>query len=154
MNKEKYTQYLPDFTPYKILKIGSNTISVKYLVNISGFVPLIIGTGEIPQIWMSVKINDTIIPLIEGNIPRTPQVKSYLSNNEIEFSVFNFKTKEWDKLIHIKLENKDEPYIDVLNLRPIGLNIFLDGNSLQLGGLTLTNTTINNSGTGALIGTE
>lgn len=153
MNKEKkYTQDLPNFVPYKRLIIGNNEISVKYILNISGFIPIIIGRGEIPLIWMYVKVNDTIIPIIEKNIPRTAQIKSYLSDDEIRFSVFNFKTSEWDKLIHINLENKDVPYIDLLDLRPIGIIMFLDGNKLHLGKMVLENCTINNSGTGILAG--
>lgn len=153
MNKQrKYTQILPDFIPYRCLKIGNNKIGVKYILNISGFFPILIGSGEVPQIWIFMRIGNVITPLVEKNISKTPQVKSYISDNKISFSVYDIDRKSWKVLIHVRFEHKDEPYIDLLDLRPIGISLFLDDDKLNIGNIVLNNNTITGSET--LVGVD
>ncbi len=153
MNKQRrYTQTIPEFVPYKSIKVGNNKIGVRYILNISGFVPIIIGVGEIPQVWLFMKMNNTIIAIVEKNVVKTPQVKCYISNDEIRFSVLDIERNVWSVLINIKLTDKNEPHITLLDLRFIGISLFLDDNKLNIGKIVLDNTEI--SGVECLVGVD
>lgn len=137
--QKKYVQKLPDFIPYKILKLCSNILCVRFIIEISGFYPIIIGRGEIPLVWLFVKMDNVILPLVEKNLPRTPQIKIFISESTLRLSVYDINKKDWVELVQIVFEDPNEPDINYIDLRPIGISLFGNENELNIGGLKLAN---------------
>lgn len=141
--ENKIKQFLPNFEPYKILKIGNNVLGVKYILNISGYIPLIIGKGKVPKIWIYFKYNEMFIPVVEENISKTNQVVQHHDKDlkEISFNMLNNKENKWITLINVSYFN-DVPNIKKLDLRPLGVNVYLVNNCLCIGSMQLENNRI------------
>lgn len=128
----KYIQKIPEFSPYNEIYIGTNRfVGLKFLFNISGYVPIIIGnSGEQPLVWLYVKDEMSIIPVVEKNNELFPIVR--VSNNEdkkcISCSIYSNNEKKWFVLINVKYDS--DVVVNELDFRPIGLNIYIENESV------------------------
>lgn len=133
-------QSLPKFEPYDKVIVGSNTFGVRFLVDMSGYIPLIIGKGQIPRVWMYCKINGVALPVVIDNESATPQVEKRFDgmNKKLSFHIYNYELHQWITLIELSYK-EEYPQITTLDLRPIGVNVYIEGDTLCAGGMHIDN---------------
>lgn len=136
------------FKPYSSLKICSNTLyNGGHLASIGDNLPLIIGKGEIPLIWLQA-LNDIdnkiFIPIIEKSISKNPNVVISKSSQALSISILG------QQILSLKVINQDSAEVDFLDLRPIGLNLYGDKQTLNIGTNKFSGNSM--SGGGVLIG--
>lgn len=131
MDNKNFT--FPDFKPYDRINVCGNIIGAKYLIDIRGFHPIIIGEADKPEIWLYTRINNIIVPIVERNIPKTPQVKVYMDNVSISYKIFDIGNNSWIDIINLIYKGVKIPTINKLDLRPLGVEMFGDARSLFLG---------------------
>ena len=150
MEKElKISNYPSHLKKLEKLDICSNIlIGGGDLIKIENFVPLIIGAGATPKIWITIKIANNLIELIKENLTENNQIKIEISQSLRKVKIF----AENKIIISAKMINDNECLVDELDLRPIGLNIFGNTNELNIAGTNLSNNSI--SGAKFLIGME
>ncbi|WNM58813.1 hypothetical protein [Candidatus Nitrospira allomarina] len=134
-----------EFTPYKQLEIATNKlIDGVALVSVNGFIPVLIGKGETPEIWVT--------------IPADQQGKEWrpiVSKNTSLLEVITVNTKGKvigvamgdDIVLEVKEITSESAEITQCNLRPFGINVFLEDDCLKV----MTNRYSGNTITGAKI---
>lgn len=147
-----------EYEPYDELIVCSNTlINGLILFEVEGHVPLLVGKGEIPHIWLDALIKPTgreWISLIENN---RIVVESRFRNDVLEISISREEglLKIWVGKFPILLVKSDSPTkanIKQLDLRPIGLNIYGSEEGLQMGDDRLNKNSFENVRTMVKIG--
>lgn len=116
------------------------------LIEIQEYVPLIIGAGETPKIWLRMKFQDKEITLINDN--RIFNSSITIEENKAEKST-SVKAKD-SLIIYSKMLDSKKCIITNLDLRPIGLDIVGNSKELRIAGTTLAGNTF--SGTKFIIG--
>lgn len=136
------------YQPYKTLTICSNTIKGGgNLVSIGEVLPLLIGKGDKPQIWLLALANsekNEFITVVERSISKHPIVKVYEENKQLNVMLSG------DIILSVRQDNEDKATVTKLDLRPLGINIHGNEKSLNVGGGTFSNNSM--SGGGTLIG--
>lgn len=133
------------YKPYKQLTVCSNVlIGGGHLVLLGEVLPLLVGSGESPMVWLQAptdKTGQNYVSLVAASVASHPAV-SVVSNREgLTVSVAGVP------VIHIAQADSESAAIDLLDLRPIGLNIYGDAESLTAGGATFSHNTFNGVGT-------
>ncbi len=135
------------YKPYQNLMVCSNKlIGGGYLVVHGEVLPLLVGNGEGPIIWLQAptdKSGKFYIPLVSASVSSHPAVEVVSNKDGLTISVSGVP------VIHVKQVDKDSAVIDLLDLRPVGLNIYGNASALTAGGATFSQNTF--SGGGALI---
>lgn len=132
----------PNFEPYDRIKVCGNIIGVRYLIDIRGFYPIIIGKADKPEIWLYTKINNVVVPVVEKNIAKTPQIKVYMDHVSINLKVFDIGNNKWIDIINLIYNGIDMPTINILDLRPLGFEIYGDDECLNLGKCKMKGNTV------------
>lgn len=124
------------YEPYGTLKIGTNTLeNVKALVSVGSNVPLLIGKGPTPRVWLSIPTDRTgtsWYPLIKDNFSSHADVQV-----EVHRKTIVIRTPQGTILSAIQ-GREDVLSVQRLDLRTFGLNIYADEGSLHVMGNTLT----------------
>lgn len=140
MNKDK--PQLPEgYIPFGELIICSNhLINVKVLIEFKNNIPLLIGKGDVPLIWLSAPITKEGKDWREIVIKNKPMdEKITIIHSEANKSI---TIKDGDKTIIQVIKHSDEKAeVIMLDLKPLGFNIYGNSNVLHFG----TNKFINNS---------
>lgn len=136
------------YQPYEKLTICSNTLlGGGHVVAVGEVLPLIIGAGEKPQIWLQA-INNTekqeFISVVENSVSKHPAV------DVIEVSGVVTVKIQGKTVLSVMSPSEDSAVVDSVDLRPIGLSMFGDASSLNVGGSSFSGNTM--SGGGVLIG--
>jgi hypothetical protein len=129
INKE---QVLPEeYRPTGQIIFCSNTISnYKFLINVNGFYPLLIGDGEIPRIWLFSRTpNNDIMTLIDDSVSNVNVIKIDIRNSDRKIEI----KETIQNTIILKLSYNNIPTITYLNLNPIGYLITGDETKLTIG---------------------
>jgi len=136
---------LPEnYTPYNELIICNNIlINVIVPIELNKRIPLLIGKGDIPLVWLS--------------IPATKDASSWqeiVIKNESLNKKIAVITSEKDKsviikagkhiFIHVKKISDEKAEVIGLDLRPLGLNIYGDTKGLYIATYSLSKNTFNN----------
>lgn len=136
------------FQPYQKLTVCSNSlIGGGHIVEISGTLPVIIGKGEKPQVWLQAINNPEtkeFVLIVENSISKFPSVQINEVNGSLVISV------QGKKVLSVRETSGDEAIVDALDLRPIGLNLYGDSKSMNVGGGTFSGNAM--SGGGVLLG--
>ena len=112
------------------LMIGTNRLeNVTALVTFNNYVPVLIGEGETPRVWLTIPANSKgteWYPLVKDNFSTHPDVKVLTSNHNVQISTPDG--------IVVDAETFEDGSIDVhtLNLRPFGLNIHAEQGKLVI----------------------
>lgn len=132
MNNEK--KIVKDFAPYDIILLGGNEISCRYLFNIDGFYPIIIGKGDIPHIWLSAMVKGERIDLIEDNKVSYNRLKVKNDSINKEITII-LKDGPNPDIIILLASYKNEGIFDIkkLDLNPIGLTVSSNEKELMVG---------------------
>lgn len=145
-----FTKYsLPkSYQPYEKLTVCSNTLlGGGHIVAVGEVLPLIIGAGEKPQIWLQAINNaekQEFISIVENSVSKHPAV------DVIEVSGVVTVKIQGKIVLSVKSPSEDSAVVDSVDLRPIGLSMFGDASSLNVGGSSFSGNTM--SGGGVLIG--
>jgi hypothetical protein len=135
-----------DYLPFSKIKICSNWfIGGKYLIEIDKNIPLLIGKGVLPLVWLSAPVSkDKWEYIIERNISRNPTITVDLSkeNKSVIIKLKQGKFVRDKIIINIIMESEESIHIKELDLRPVGLIIFGDENMLNIGTNTIQNSTV------------
>lgn len=129
----------------KKLMLGTNTLeNVNLLLSFNGFVPILIGDGKKPRVWINIPANregSEWYPLVKDNFSTNDKVIILESENSIEITTPDGIVLECYKL--------DDGTVDVkrLNLKPFGLNVVADENRLTVMNQTFTSSGFKNVGT-------
>ena len=139
---------LPEnFENYDSITICSNTLNGGgHVVAVGDVLPLVIGKGSKPQIWLQAMSNPEkkeFVPIIESSVSRHPAVEILEENGAIVVTI------QGSKVLVVSAQG-NSALISELDLRPIGLNLHGNQSVLIAGGSTLSGNTM--SGGGVLIG--
>ncbi|GHB00517.1 hypothetical protein ACFFLG_02330 [Shewanella indica] len=130
--------------PQKIV-LGTNTLeNVNLLLSFNGFVPILIGDGKKPRVWINIPTNregSEWYPLVKDNFSTNDKVVVLESKKSIKITTPDGIILECYKL--------DDGIIDVklLNLKPFGLNVVADDKRLMVMNQTFTSSIFKNIGT-------
>lgn len=111
------------------------------LIRIGNYVPLVIGNGKSPKIWLNVEIKNKLFTLIKNNISLNNQV-IIIENNQERSTIIKIENKI---ILSCKLLADYMCVVDQMDLRPIGLNIFGDSENLEIGNSNLSKNTIDSA---------
>ncbi len=114
------------------------------MFSVGDVLPVLVGKGNKPQIWIQA-ISDlehkSFVQVVESSIPLFPFVRVTTESGAVLVSVGN------QVIMSVRPELEDEVNIFQLDLRPIGLNIVGDKNSLKAGGAEFSGSTFAGAGT-------
>jgi len=133
------------YKPYQKLTVCSNVlIGGGHLVVLGEVLPLLVGSGEGPTIWLQAptdKSGKSYVPLVTASVASHPAVGVVSNRDGLTVSIAGVP------VIHVKQASQDSAVIDLLDLRPVGLNIYGNASSLTAGGTTLSQNTFSGGGT-------
>ena len=130
--------------PEKVV-IGSNTLeNVNIIMSFNGFVPLLIGDGDIPHVWLNIPANNEgteWYPLVKDNFSTNSKVLVKETKTSLKIStpdgvVLECKKKEDGSIVVL-----------LLNLNPFGLKVESDANQLSIMNQTFQKNGFKNVGT-------
>jgi len=133
---------LPDgYISLNKLNVCSNVlIGGGFIFSLGTILPLIIGKGPVPMIWMQsydFKSKKSNI-LVDGNISRHPDVLV----TKPEDGVVEIGIIKGVRMLRVKNTGGDSSVVSFMDLRPIGLNITGDQNELKVGNSSFSKNTI------------
>ena len=136
------------YKPYETLVICSNSmLGGGHIVAVGEILPLVIGTGEKPQIWLQAIKNPKskeFIPIIEASVSKHPAVEVLEENGNIVVTI------QERKVLVVREDSPNKAVVNQLDLRPVGLNLFGNETSLTVGNSTFSGNSM--AGGGTLIG--
>lgn len=129
------------YSELKILNLCSNKmIGGGFPFALNGGLPLIIGQGNTPTIWLqAVKDSNPneLILLVDENVATTKEISVTKPEEGVLEIYFNNI-----KILRVKSTSIDSAVISTLDLRPIGLNILGNQFELKVGGSSFSGNTI------------
>jgi len=136
------------FIPYKTLIICSNSlIGGGFLLSMGDIIPLLIGKGEKPQIWLQALVdseNKKFIPIVEASISKHPAVSIIETLGMLTINI------QGTNILSVNKYDENSAEIDSIDLRSIGFNIHGTKTQLIIGNSTFSGNSM--SGGGVLIG--
>ena len=120
------------YIPFQRVRLGSNVLeNVVAVFSISGFIPLLVGDGETPRVWLSIPTNrdgTEWYPLIKENFSSHREVSVEVAKRRVtvrtpQGTVLNVVKNAENSLVFLKLD-----------LRPFGLNVYADEGALHVMG--------------------
>ena len=137
---KKYNMDLPEFRAFHQIKIGSNTLTdTVHLFDISGYYPIIIGKGEsMPKVWLYAIVRGEIRSIVNNNNPNLLPLKFEYDDSchKLTYTFFNQVSNESICILSME-SNHDVCVVTKLDLRPFGVKIYLDGDTLNVGTVEL-----------------
>ena len=127
------------------MKIGTNTLeNVNIMFSFKGFVPILIGDGKNPRIWLNIPSNKEgteWYPLIKDNFSTNPKVTVIETKNSVKVTTPDGVVVECIKASDGTIDVKK------LNLKPFGLNVKANSEMLTVMNQTFTSNGFKNVGT-------
>ncbi|GJL67848.1 MAG: hypothetical protein NPIRA06_04830 [Nitrospirales bacterium] len=119
-----------DFRPYKQLEIATNKlIDGVALVSVNGFIPVLIGRGETPEIWVTIPADQQgkeWRPIVSKNSSLLDVITVIALGKKIEVAFAD------EIVLEVKEISGENAEITKCNLRPFGINVFLEDNCLKV----------------------
>ena len=116
-------------------------------MSIGDVLPLIIGAGDKPQIWLQAASDSqskNFISIVENSVSKHPAI------DIIELSGVITVKLQGKAILSVKSTSEKSAVVELMDFRLIGFNIYGDSTSLKVGGSTFSGNTM--SGGGVLIG--
>lgn len=144
MSEHRYNrakQNIPsEYLPTNKINFCSNVIkNYQYLIKDKDFIPILIGKGEIPRIWLYTMIRGTIFELVGDSVSKMNQIRIDIFNSKQRIEIIEANNS---KMI-LSLDYSDEQFwkINKLNLEPLGYKIIGDEKKVSLGSMTISGNT-------------
>jgi|SRR5690606_30389465 len=133
-----------DFSAVKRLKIGSNTFQdFNALIEIGDQNPLVISGGEVPVVTLLISMNGNWVPIVEGNKSNSPAVGVNIDRHNRSIKIVLMG----NPLLIARCLSEDDIEFTQLDIRPLGLNIFLEGDTFIVGNMKFSRNTFSGVGT-------
>lgn len=130
------------YKPFKEINVGTNYhIYGEILFSINDNVPLLIGVGDIPRIWLSIPADpngENWQPLVRDNKSLHPKVKVRKEGSSIIIDTPD------GVVLHVNKENESKATILFIDFRPFGINIHSNESSLTVMNSHLEKNVFNN----------
>jgi len=142
--KNNITSVIPqDYSPSPSIDLCGNTITnYQFLFDIEGLVPILIGDGEVPRIWMYAKTSDGKYgSIIEDSVSKNSLIKVdfFFKDKYLEISSIHGQGN-----MILSLDFGGVLKIRILDLRPLGYNIYGNDDKLVVAGSTYSGNKFNN----------
>ena len=119
-----------EFTPYKQLEIATNKlVDGVALVSVNGFIPVLIGRGETPEIWVTIPADQQgkeWRPIVSNNTSLLDVITVIAKDNVIQVAMAA------DIVLEVKEIASESAEITKCNLRPFGINVYLEDDCLKV----------------------
>jgi hypothetical protein len=120
-----------EFTPYKQLEIATNKlVDGIALIAVHGFIPVLIGKGgEAPEIWVTVPADQKGTewrPLVSKTKSLLDVITVIAKENVIQVTMSD------SIVLEVKEITSQSAEITKCDLRPFGINVFLEGDCLKV----------------------
>lgn len=129
-----------NFKPYKELEIAKNKlIDGTALIAVNDFIPLLIGIGVTPEVWINIPADPSgkvWQPLVRKNRSLHKAVKVIENENSVIIDTPD------GVVIEVKEVKNGSAEITKLDLRPFGINVFLDNGKLSVMNSVLSGNTV------------
>ncbi len=110
-----------NYRPYAKLNLcGNKIIGGIHIISIGGKLPIIIGSGAKPQIWISAltsRERDKSILLVDSSIPKFPWVRVEEQGRQMLVKVHGAT------ILRVEQTGEDQAIVSELDLRSIGFNV-------------------------------
>lgn len=127
------------FVPYDKIILGSNEISCKYLINVNGFYPIIIGKAPVPRIWLYAMSKGRKFTLVDDSKGVFNRISVVNDKNKKEVTIiFEETPKSVLVILKATYENEGVFYIKQMDLNPIGLSVVSNEKELRVGNNIIT----------------
>lgn len=120
-----------DFVPYPLLDVlGNKFVNGLVPVATSTSAVLLIGKGNTPSVWLSApnqsdpKMRTYVV---EANKSRSPDIEVHVQRNETVVSFHG------TVMVRAQQIAPDSAVIKDLDLRPVGLNVYKEGDAIRIG---------------------
>lgn len=136
------------YTPYETLVVCSNTLSGGgNLLAIGEVLPILIGKGEKPQVWLQALTNqekNEFVTVVESSISKHQAVKVFEENGIINVHIGG------TNVLSVKVTGENSAEAFLLDLRPLGINLYGTKMELKVGNSTFSGNSF--AGGGTMIG--
>lgn len=142
---------LPEgYKPYDKLTLCSNLlIGGGHLIQVGEVLPLLVGHGEIPQVWLQAptdRAGKNFVQLVVASVAAHPAVLVNIAGGILSVSAGG------KKVLQVREVGPDEAVVELLDLRPVGFNIYGDKSGLSAGGMQMSGNTVSGGGTFLALG--
>ena len=107
--------------------------------------PLIIGGGERPQVWLQAVIDPSknlFLPIVDNSISKDSNIKVFEDQKTGVMQIYLQNIP----ILQVKLDGEKRAVISLLDLRPLGLNIWGNSNELHIVGSRFSKNTVEGVG--------
>ncbi|WP_342349338.1 hypothetical protein [uncultured Nitrospira sp.] len=119
-----------EFTPYTQLEIATNKlVDGVALVSVNGFIPVLIGRGDAPEIWVTIPADQQgkeWRPIVSNNTSLLDVITVIAKGKVIEVALAD------EIVLEVKEITSESAEITKCNLRPFGINVFLEDDCLKV----------------------
>lgn len=126
-----------NYEPYKILDFCSNKIiGVNHILEIGGVLPLLIGVGKVPRVWLqgvSEPNQHAFTTIVADSKSIHPAAKVLIKGDVIVVSLKDVT------ILKVEAKNSQQAKVSKIDLRPLGLNVFGDQEKLNMGNMQFCN---------------
>ncbi|MFH1874130.1 MAG: hypothetical protein ABH859_02965 [Pseudomonadota bacterium] len=134
-----------NYIPFNTLTICSNVLSGGgNLVAIGDVLPILIGKGEKPKIWLQALADskkNQFVTIVEESISKHPAVKVYEESGSLNVMISE------ELILSVKMIDQYSAIVEKLDFRPIGLKMYGGYSSLTVGGNTFSGNSMSGGGT-------
>lgn len=138
----------PNYQAYTRLLLCSNSlIGGGHLLQIGQSLPLLIGRGTMPQVWLEAPTDPSgkdFAPLVTASVAVHPAASVFTEDGALVVYAGG------QLVVRVRQVDDQQAVVEKLDLRPIGFNIFGDEKSLNASGMQMSGNTV--SGGGTLLG--
>lgn len=118
------------------LSVGSNLLlNGTHIISAGGHVPIIVGKGPVPSIWISARANGKWVELVINNVSTHPRIRIVANLQQREIII----RTEKETVLKAKMIDEDQCLISEINLRPTGLDLVANQTELRIGGSKFSN---------------
>ena len=113
------------------------------LIVVQGEVPLRIGMGKTPLVWLKAPRDasgKSYVDLVEASVAKHPLMRILSDNSGLTVSV------NGTKVLHVFQRSNNEAVVDFIDFRPLGYEVHGDAYQLWAGGVRLSGNTMQNVG--------
>ena len=139
-----------EYHPYGRLTLCSNLlIGGGHLIQVGEVLPLLVGNGETPKVWLQVPADPAgkqFIQMVVASVATHPAVLVSVIGGILCVSAGG------KKVLQVRGIGPNEAVVELLDLRPVGFNIFGDTNGLSAGGMQMSGNTVSGGGTFLALG--
>lgn len=133
------------YRPYEQLTFCSNRlIGGGHLIQIGDKLPLLIGQGEIPQVWLQAPADSSgnqFALLVSASVAAHQAVSVTAEDGVLRIYAGGHL------VLQVRPIGVQQAEVELLDLRPIGFNIYGDKSSLNAGGMQMASNTVGGGGT-------